>query len=80
MSNPIINRLNSSDAGFSAAYARLLQWDAGDQAQIEATVADIIADVKSRGDRALIDYTARFDKIELTPESRCHRPLRQGGA
>lgn len=34
-------------------------------AQIEQTVAAVIEDVKSRGDRALLDYTARFDKVEL---------------
>jgi histidinol dehydrogenase len=74
MSISIINRLDSAQKDFSLSYNRLLQWDAGDQAQIEAVVADIIAQVKKRGDRALIDYTARFDKIDLTPETLAFSP------
>ena len=40
---------------------------------VEAVVADILADVRSRGDKALLDYTARFDgavldTMEVTPE------------
>jgi len=35
-------------------------------ASVEKTVADIIADVRLRGDAALFDYTERFDKVKLT--------------
>ncbi|MBF0358031.1 MAG: histidinol dehydrogenase [Magnetococcales bacterium] len=69
MTVPIINRLSTDQEDFIKIYADLLQWDAGDQAQIEAVVAEIIADVKNRGDGAVIDYTARFDKVDLTADS-----------
>lgn len=43
----------------------LLQRSGGIDAGIEAVAADIIADVKDRGDKALFDYTARFDRVQL---------------
>jgi len=37
----------------------------GEENRVEAVVRDIIADVRSRGDEALLEYTLRFDKAEL---------------
>ncbi|MBF0446567.1 MAG: histidinol dehydrogenase [Magnetococcales bacterium] len=68
MSSSILNRLDTSQENFTQAYNRLIQRDAGDQAQIEAIVSHIIQQVKTRGDQALIEYTARFDQIDLTAE------------
>jgi histidinol dehydrogenase len=62
---PII--LNSHDPGFDTAFAALLAAKRESAADIDAAVADIIEQVASRGDAALIDYTKRFDRIELTP-------------
>ena len=57
---------STTDSGFSAAFDALLA--ERDTAQdVHAPVAAIIADVKSRGDAALVDYTARFDRLTLTP-------------
>ena len=39
----------------------------GDGAGLDAAVAKIIADVRERGDRALIDFSAQFDRVKLTP-------------
>jgi len=39
-----------------------------DSPDVDAAVADIIADVRARGDQAVIDLTATFDRLELTPE------------
>ncbi len=36
---------------------------------VDAAVAAIIADVRARGDAAVIDLTARFDRLELTPQT-----------
>ncbi|MBF0454644.1 MAG: histidinol dehydrogenase [Magnetococcales bacterium] len=69
MSGSLIHRLNTAQEDFAQTYRDLLQWDAGDQAQIEKVVADILAQVKARGDAALIDYTTRFDHLKLTPDS-----------
>jgi len=43
----------------------LLERSGGIDATIEATAADIIADVRARGDEALFDYTSRFDGVDL---------------
>jgi histidinol dehydrogenase len=40
-----------------------------DGSRIDAAVADIIADVRKRGDAALIDYTEKFDRVKLTPKT-----------
>jgi len=58
--------LRFSDAGFEAEFSRIEQRAEAVPAEIEETVKAIIADVRQRGDAALFDYTARFDRLELT--------------
>lgn len=60
--------LNSLDPGFEAAFADLLAAKREDSPDVDAVVAEIIADVRARGDAALIELTARFDRLQLTPE------------
>ncbi len=55
--------LSSEEASFDADFARRLHWSADTDAAIEHRVADILADVQSRGDAAVLDYTARFDSL-----------------
>jgi histidinol dehydrogenase len=62
-------RLATSDAGFAAEFAALLGQKREAAADVDAVVAAIIADVASRGDAALIDYTRRFDRLTLTAET-----------
>ena len=40
-----------------------------DSSRIDAAVADIIADVRKRGDAALIELTEKFDRVKLTPRT-----------
>ncbi|MEL7132131.1 MAG: histidinol dehydrogenase [Pseudomonadota bacterium] len=54
---------------FEAAFAALLTAKREDSPDVDAVVADIIADVRKRGDAALIDLTAKFDRIALTPDT-----------
>ena len=61
-----ITRLNSEDAGFQAALERLLAWEQSADPALETVVRDIINDVRARGDAALLEYTARFDRRSLT--------------
>jgi histidinol dehydrogenase len=61
-------RLNSRDSGFAESFAALLAAKRETDADVSRTVADILADVRTRGDEALIDYTRRFDRLDLTPE------------
>jgi len=60
---PEIARLDSSAPGFEAALARLTAFDAKQDAEIDAAVAAIVADVRERGDPALLEYTERFDRL-----------------
>jgi histidinol dehydrogenase len=62
-------RLATSDPGFAADFAALLGQKREATADVDAVVAAIIADVASRGDAALIDYTRRFDRLTLTAET-----------
>lgn len=60
--------LNSSDATFETSFAALLAAKREDSPDVDAVVAEIIADVRSRGDAALIALTARFDRMQLKPD------------
>jgi histidinol dehydrogenase len=58
-------RLTTRDAGFESGFRKLLEAKRESAADVDAAVAAIIEDVALRGDAALIDYTRRFDGIEL---------------
>ncbi len=59
--------LSTRAAGFEADFASLLGGKREDAQEVDDAVAAIIADVRARGDAALIELTARFDRLELTP-------------
>jgi len=59
-----IRRLDSRDPGFADALTSLLVYDAGVDAEVEASVAAILADVRTRGDAAVLDCTRRFDGVD----------------
>jgi histidinol dehydrogenase len=64
-----IRSLNSSQPDFAAQLKRLSEYpDAQDDA-IDVRVAAILADVKLRGDAAVLEYTARFDQLKATSVS-----------
>ena len=58
-----IRQLSTADADFEAEFGRVLHWSAETDDAIEQRVADILADVRVRGDAAVLDYTARFDGV-----------------
>lgn len=66
--------LNTSDAGFEASFAALLGAKREEAEDVDRDVAAIIADVRARGDAALIDLTARFDRLTLTPATLAFSP------
>ena len=57
-------RLSTQSSDFEAQFAARLHWSADTDSAIEQRVADILADVKQRGDGAVLQYTARFDGLE----------------
>ncbi len=64
-SNAAPARLSTADATFEADFAAKLHWSADTDAAIEQRVADILADVQQRGDAAVLEYTARFDGLQV---------------
>jgi histidinol dehydrogenase len=62
MSTP--RRLASTQPDFESRLRALLAFESAQDPQVEAAVADILADVKRRGDAAVLDYTRRFDRLE----------------
>ena len=57
-------RLSTTQADFETLFQQRLHWSADTDAAIEQRVADILADVKQRGDAAVLEYTARFDDLQ----------------
>jgi len=62
-------RLSTASPNFEADFKARLHWSADTDAAIEQRVADILADVKQRGDAAVIEYTERFDGLKATDMS-----------
>jgi len=65
----MMHMLDSRQPGFDAALRQLLAFETAQDPAVDAAVADIIASVQSQGDAALIDYTARFDRLSVTDAS-----------
>lgn len=60
--------LNSKDADFTQRLSGLLGQKREDSPDVDTVVAQIIEDVRTRGDAAVIELTQKFDRIQLTPE------------
>ena len=58
-----MRRLATAQADFDAQLSQLLAFEAAQDPQVDATVAAILADVKARGDAAVLEYTERFDGV-----------------
>ncbi|WP_170790792.1 histidinol dehydrogenase [Ruegeria lacuscaerulensis] len=61
--------LETSSTDFETAFAALLSAKREDSPDVDAVVAEIIQDVRARGDAAVIELTAKFDRLELTPDT-----------
>ncbi|HXN13659.1 MAG TPA: histidinol dehydrogenase, partial [Candidatus Acidoferrales bacterium] len=59
--------LKSQTPEFGKFLAAILARRGGDSTGIDQAVSKIIADVRKRGDRALVELTAKFDGVKLTP-------------
>ena len=66
--------LSTREPGFEARFQALLGMKREDAPDVDAAVADIIAQVRSRGDAAVIELTGRFDRLALTPETLAFSP------
>src|SRR6185437_5934148 len=72
--------LNSHSAAFRRFLDAMLKRRGGDGAALDAAVAKIIAAVRRRGDRALVEFGARFDRVKLTPAGLRVRPAEMEAA
>ncbi|MGB7480231.1 MAG: histidinol dehydrogenase, partial [Burkholderiaceae bacterium] len=59
-----IRRLDAAQPDFDAQLRALLAFEAGEDAAIDGAAAAILADVRQRGDAAVLEYTARFDRLQ----------------
>ena len=70
-----IRKLDSSDAAFNATLAAVLAFEASEDEAIERAVAQILGDVKTRGDAAVLDYTNRFDRLNASSVAALELPV-----
>ena len=72
-----ITRLDSSEPGFNARLDAILAFEADEDIQIDQTVSEIIANVRKRKDRAVLEYTERFDSLSATALSELEIPVHE---
>jgi histidinol dehydrogenase len=72
---PNIQRLSTTDTDFDTRLDALLAWDSVSDASVQQRVAEIIEQVRVRGDAALREYTARFDGWEPASSAALELPL-----
>jgi histidinol dehydrogenase len=70
-----LRRLSTRDASFDAQLAALTRFDAAQDPTVEGAVRAILADVRARGDAAVLDYTERFDRVKASSLKELERPL-----
>lgn len=66
MSEIKVRRFSSADADFDSKLKALLAFETAQDDSIDEVVANILKDVKKRGDAAVLDYTNRFDKTNAS--------------
>ena len=62
--SPNLRQLQTSAPDFQAEFQRVLHWSAEEDHAIEERVGTILADVKARGDNAVLEFTQRFDGLQ----------------
>ncbi len=66
MSAPLrLRQLDAKAPGFEREFAALIAFEAAQDPAVDAAVATIVADVRARGDAALLEYTGRFDRMAV---------------
>jgi histidinol dehydrogenase len=69
-----ITRLSTQQADFDATLTKLLAFEETADDKLEATVATILADVKKRGNAAVLEYTRKFDRLPSIDETSMELP------
>ena len=61
-----IKQLSFSSADFDEQLDQLLAWENISDNQVENVVSDVLLNIRQRGDHALVEYTNRFDRREIS--------------
>lgn len=61
-------RLSNQSSGFEKAFAALLDMKREASVDVASVVRDILQDVRTRGDVALVEYTSKFDRMTVAPD------------
>ena len=75
-----IKQLNSSDSDFQQRLDALLAWESVSDTAVTDTVKEILSEVKSKGDSAVIDYSCRFDRLDVKTMAELEIPLSRAHA
>ena len=70
-----IRRFNSGDPDFDQSLEKLLAFEETEDESVGTAVSAILADIKKRGDEALLEYTQRFDRLEAMTAAELELPL-----
>ncbi|HTJ53921.1 MAG TPA: histidinol dehydrogenase [Nitrosospira sp.] len=70
-----IRRFNSGDPDFDQSLEKLLAFEETEDQSVRTAVPAILADIKKRGDEALLEYTQRFDRLEAMTAAELELPL-----
>jgi len=70
-----IKQLNSSDSDFQQQLEDLLAWESVSDDAIKVAVSNILAEVKAKGDAAVIDYSCQFDRLNVSTMAELEIPL-----
>ena len=73
----VVRKLSTREPGFLQTLDALLAFDSSQDDSIERTVAEILAGVRSTGDAAVLDYTRRFDHLNVTNMAQLELPRRE---
>jgi histidinol dehydrogenase len=69
-----IQKLSTADSGFQDALHQLLAFESAQDDKVDVVVADILKDVKRRGDEAVLEYTKRFDRLSASSMAQLELP------
>lgn len=64
-----VRKLSANAEGFKAELEALLAWETVSNDSVNDIVKDVLKNVRQRGDEALLEYTAKFDRLTLTKGS-----------
>jgi histidinol dehydrogenase len=76
----LVRRLDALSAEFEREFAKLIAFESAQDESVERATAQIIDDVRARGDAALVEYTARFDRWKPASAQALEVPLAQARA